>query len=132
MATMAYDNFQLKDRMARNFMQCAEQFGNWHLNADLNQSQMIALSAEGKQVADMTIKQLRAGCKFYPVVDDERARRRQRGFSHGAEKIPNAKNLITQRTGAREKVSDKERDNRRPYFLLRKCQKKTQLEGSYI
>ncbi len=30
------NNFQLKDRMARNFMQCAEQFGNWHLNADLN------------------------------------------------------------------------------------------------
>lgn len=69
------DNFQLKDRMARNFMQCAEQFGNWHLNADLNQTQMIALlslpdaeetekfieakAAEGKQVADMTIKQLR-------------------------------------------------------------------------
>lgn len=120
-------------------MQCATRFANSATSQNLNQSQMIALlslpdaeetekfieakAAEGKKVADMTIKQLREGCKFYPVVDDERARRRQRGFSHGAEKIPNAKNLITQRTGAREKVSDKERDNRRPYFLLRKCQK---------
>lgn len=120
-------------------MSVAERFANSESIPILKTTQMIALlslpdaeetekfieakAAEGKQVADMTIKQLRAGCKFYPVVDDERARRRQRGFSHGAEKIPNAKNLITQRTGAREKVSDKERDNRRPYFLLRKCQK---------
>ena len=74
-------NFQLKDRMAQNFMACAERFGKTHLNADLNQTQLITLlslpsaeetekfieakAAEGKRVADMTIKQLRAEIADY-------------------------------------------------------------------
>ena len=33
------DNFQLKWRMANNFMNIAERFGNSHLNANLNQTQ---------------------------------------------------------------------------------------------
>ena len=61
--------------MAQNFMACAERFGKTHLNADLNQTQLIALlalpdaeetekfiaekAAEGKRVDEMTIKQLR-------------------------------------------------------------------------
>ena len=69
------DNFQLKERMARNFMQVAERFGKRHLNADLNQTQLITLlalpegeeekfiaekKAEGNPVEDMTVKNLQA------------------------------------------------------------------------
>lgn len=74
------ENFNLKERMARNFMQVAERFGNRHLNADLNQTQLIALlalpegeeekfiaekAAEGKPVEKMTIKQEREEIKKY-------------------------------------------------------------------
>jgi len=81
-------NFQLKERMARNFMQCAERFGNRHTNADLNQSQMIALlslpdaeetkkfieqkAAEGKKVAEMTIKQLRDEIAKYKATIEQK------------------------------------------------------------
>lgn len=39
------DNFNLKERMAQNFMAVAERFGKTHLNADLNQTQLIAMLA---------------------------------------------------------------------------------------
>ena len=66
------DNFQLSQNTAGRFMQCATRFSNSATSQNLNQSQMIALlslpdaeetekfieakAAEGKQVADMTIK----------------------------------------------------------------------------
>lgn len=68
-------NFQLKERSARNFMECAERYGNRQTFANLGYSQMIALlslpdaeetekfiaekAAEQKNVAEMTIKELR-------------------------------------------------------------------------
>ena len=68
-------NFQLSYRTAAKFIQCAEKFGNVPMSATLNSSQlteMLALpspeetekfieekAAEGKKIADMTIKQLR-------------------------------------------------------------------------
>ena len=69
------NNFQLTDRSAQRFMACTERFSKTTLMSDLNSTQMIALlslpdaeetekfieakAAEGKKVADMTIKQLR-------------------------------------------------------------------------
>ena len=69
------DNFQLSQNTAGRFMQVAERFSNSATSQTLNQSQMIALlslpdaaetekflaekAAEDKNVADMTIKQLR-------------------------------------------------------------------------
>lgn len=74
-------NFQLKKSMANNFMQIASRFGgNFHLNGNLNQTQLVTLLAlpaedtekfieeklaEGKAVADMTIKQLREEIKSW-------------------------------------------------------------------
>ena len=74
-------NFQLKERMARNFMQCAQRFGNRHSYADLNQSQMITLlalpnseetekfieqkEAEGTPVSNMSVKTLRNEIKLW-------------------------------------------------------------------
>lgn len=68
-------NFQLKQRTAYNFMQCAERYGNRQTFANLGYSQMIALlslpdaeetekfiaekAAEQKNVAEMTIKELK-------------------------------------------------------------------------
>ncbi len=68
------DNFNLKQRMANNFMAVAERFGNSHLNANLNQTQLITMlalpageeekfiaekAAEGTPVEEMTVKNLR-------------------------------------------------------------------------
>lgn len=68
-------NFQLSHTSAKRFMQCAERYSNSATSHLLNQSQMIALlslpdteetekfiaekAAEGKAVAEMTIKELR-------------------------------------------------------------------------
>ena len=69
------ENFNLKWRMAQNFMAIAERFGNTHLNAYLNQTQLITMlalpageeenfiaekAAEGTPVEDMTVKNLKA------------------------------------------------------------------------
>ena len=69
------DNFNLKYRSAKNFMDIAERFGsNLQMSADFNQSQLIEMlalpegeedkfiaekAAEGTPVEDMTVKQLR-------------------------------------------------------------------------
>jgi len=80
------ENFQLKWRMANNFMQIAERFGNSHLNANLNQTQLITLlalpegeeekfiaekAAEGTPVEDMTVKNLREEIKNYKTKLEE-------------------------------------------------------------
>ena len=69
------DNFQLSQQTATNFMNVAERFGKIQIDLDFKPTQMIALlslpdaaetekflaekAAEDKNVADMTIKQLR-------------------------------------------------------------------------
>ena len=84
------NNFNLKVRMAQNFMAVAERFGKTHSNAFLNQTQLITLlalpegdeenfiaakAAEGKAVDSMTVKQLRDEIKRYKAElkakDDE-------------------------------------------------------------
>ena len=80
-------NFQLKERMARNFMQCAERFGNRQTNIDLNQSQMMALlalfnteetekfieqkAAEGTPVENMSVKNIRKEIKQWNSSKEE-------------------------------------------------------------
>lgn len=74
------DNFGLKYRMAANFMAVAERFGNVHLNAHLNQTQMIQMlvlpegeeekfieeqAAAGRVVAEMSVKTLRVEIQKY-------------------------------------------------------------------
>lgn len=82
------DNFQLKQRSAQTFMACAERFGNTQTSAFLNQSQMIEMlslpdaeetekfiaekAAEGKAVADMTIKQLREEIAGYKATIEQK------------------------------------------------------------
>ena len=83
------NNFQLTDRTARNFIQCAERFGKTEIDFRFSSTQMIALlslpdaeetekfiaekAAEGKAVADMTIKQLREEiARYKATIDDER------------------------------------------------------------
>lgn len=69
------NNFQLSQQTATNFMNVANRFGKIQIDLDFKPTQMIALlslpdaeetekfieakAAEGKKVADMTIKQLR-------------------------------------------------------------------------
>lgn len=72
------DNFNLSQRVANNFMACAERFGNSPTSANLKQSQMIEMlslpageeenfiadkASEGAPVEKMTVKQLRAEIK---------------------------------------------------------------------
>ena len=80
------NNFQLTDRTARNFIQCAERFGKTEIDFRFSSTQMIALlslpdaeetekfiaekAAEGKAVADMTIKQLREEIADYKEQND--------------------------------------------------------------
>lgn len=74
------DNFNLKERSARNFMEVAKRFGNRQTSADLSLYQMVAMlalpegeiekfiaekTAEGKPPEDMTVKQLRAEVAEY-------------------------------------------------------------------
>ena len=74
------ENFNLSQRVANNFMACAERFGNSPTSANLNQSQMIELlalpegeeekfiaekAAEGNPVENMTVKKLREEVKNY-------------------------------------------------------------------
>ena len=76
-------NFGLSYPTATKFMNCAERFANVATSQGLNQSQMIAMlslpspeetekfieekAKEGKEVADMTIKQLREEIADYKV-----------------------------------------------------------------
>ena len=95
-------NFQLKQRAAQTFMACAERFGNTQTSAYLNQSQMIEMlslpneeetekfiaekAAEGKAVADMTIKQLREEITQYKAtIENERQAHQQSLFDRARE-----------------------------------------------
>ena len=68
------ENFNLKQRMANNFMECARRFSNSQSIANLNPTQMFQLlalpkeetekfiakkAAEGTSVEEMTVKNLR-------------------------------------------------------------------------
>jgi len=74
------ENFDLKYRMAANFMAVAERFGKVHLNALLGQTQMVVMlslpegteenfiaekAAEGMPVESMSVKKLREEVKKY-------------------------------------------------------------------
>lgn len=117
-------NFQLKDRMAQNFMACAERFGKTHLNADLNQTQLIALlalpdaeetekfiaekAAEGKRVADMTIKQLREEIADYKKqLDDAHENYQQSLFDLGEK---NKKVIDEQEQKYQQQIADLEQE----------------------
>ena len=80
-------NFSLKQSTAYNFMACANKFRNFQSIGSFNSTQLITLlalpnaeetekfieqkAAEGKQVADMTIKQLRAEIASYKADHDK-------------------------------------------------------------
>lgn len=91
------NNFQLTYQTAAKFIQCAERFSNVATSRDLNRSQMIEMlslpdaeetekfiaekAAEGKAVADMTIKQLREEiARYKATIDDERQMHQQNLF----------------------------------------------------
>ena len=74
------ENFQLKYRSAKNFMDIAERFGNLQSIADLNYTQMVQMlalpageeenfiaekTADGNPVEDMTVKNLKAEIADY-------------------------------------------------------------------
>ncbi len=95
------DNFHLKERMARNFMQVAERFGVRHLNAELNQTQLIAMlalpegeeekfiaekAAEGTPVQDMTVKTLRAEIKNWKAESEKNKKESQKYKAESEEK----------------------------------------------
>ena len=94
------DNFQLSYQSAARFMECADKFANLSTLRDLKPSQMFQLlslpdaeetekfiaekAAEGKRVADMTIKQLREEIADYKKqLDDAHENYQQSLFDLG-------------------------------------------------
>lgn len=107
------NNFQLSYRSAAKFMQCAEQFSNVPTSATLNVSQLTEMlslpdaeetekfiaekAAEGKKVAEMTIKQLRDEIAAYKATIEQKDTEHQQSLFDLQEQLDDLQKKLNDR-----------------------------------